>query len=242
MSSDSSGFQTNHQDSLTGLCRICEERARRKYEKTIPKLWVVYKRHIIQVHWLNINGDDTDKHATRMCNRWYTVMKKITQDKRCKYTGQCFSAGDDRLILVTSYWTELQCVHSLCGTGQRRKASQGQVVKKRQREASATFDPPDCSTPPQKQSTLVADAQTSPFQLKTLPILQDADAMDLTERSSFVDCQTSPIKQLQSESVTWVTLLVKERKNIVWLGIKANCHQPPMMQTEFISRWTHCVL
>ena len=95
---------------------------------------------------------------------------------------------------------------------------------------------------PPKQSTLVADAQTSPFQLKTLPILQDADATDLTERSSFVDCQTSPIKQLQSESVTWVTLLVKERKNIVWLGIKANCHQPPMMQTEFISRWTHCVL
>ena len=55
---------------------------------------------------------------------------------------------------------------------------------------------------PPKQSALVADAQTSPFQLKTLPILQDADAMDLTERSSFVDCQTSPIKQLQSESVT----------------------------------------
>jgi len=42
MSSDSSGFQTNHQDSLTGLCRIAE--------KTIPKLWVVYKRDIIQVH------------------------------------------------------------------------------------------------------------------------------------------------------------------------------------------------
>ena len=30
MSSDSSGFQTNHQDSLTGLCRTAE--------KTIPKL------------------------------------------------------------------------------------------------------------------------------------------------------------------------------------------------------------
>ena len=114
-------------------------------------------------------------------------------------------------------------------------------LKKRQREASASFDPPDCSTP-QKQSTLVTDAQTSPFQLKTLPILQDADATDLTERSSFVDCQTSPIKQLQSESVTWVTLLVKEQKNIVWLGREANCHQPPTMQTEFISRQTYCVL
>ena len=49
MSSDSSGFQTNHQDSLTGLCRICGERAKRKYEKTIPKLCVDYESDIIQV-------------------------------------------------------------------------------------------------------------------------------------------------------------------------------------------------
>ena len=62
MSSDSSGFQTNHQDSLTGLCRICGERARRKYEKTIPKLCVDYKSDIIQVYRLNINGDDIDRH------------------------------------------------------------------------------------------------------------------------------------------------------------------------------------
>ena len=55
---------------------------------------------------------------------------------------------------------------------------------------------------PPKQSALVTDAQTSPFQLKTLPILQDADATDLTERSGFVDCQTSPVNQLQSESVS----------------------------------------
>ena len=203
MSSDSSGFQTNHQDSLTGLCRICGERARRKYEKTIPKLWLVYKRDIIQVHWLNINGDDTDKHATRMCTRCYTVMKKITQDERCKYTGQCFSAGDNRLILVTSYWTELQCVHSLCGTGQRRKASQGQVVKKATARSLCIFRPTWLFNPPPKQSALVADAQTSPFQLKTLPILQDADATDLTERSSFVDCQTSPISCSLKVSHEW---------------------------------------
>ena len=49
---------------------------------------------------------------------------------------------------------------------------------------------------------LVTDAQTYPFQIKTLPVLQDADATDLTERSGFVDCQTSPVKQLPSESVS----------------------------------------
>ena len=92
------------------------------------------------------------------------------------------------------------CTHYVAQDKEVRPAKD-RWLKKRQREASASFDPPDCSTPP-KQSTLVTDAQTSPFQLKTLPILQDADATDLTERSSFVDCQTSPIKQLQSESVT----------------------------------------
>ena len=55
---------------------------------------------------------------------------------------------------------------------------------------------------PKKQSALVTAAQTTPFQIKTLPILQDAYATDLTERSGFVDCQTSPVKQLQSESVS----------------------------------------
>ena len=55
---------------------------------------------------------------------------------------------------------------------------------------------------PKKQSALVTAAQTTPFQIKTLPILQDADATELTERSGFVDCQTSPVKQLQSESVS----------------------------------------
>ena len=149
-------------------------------------------------------------------------------------------------VTTDSFWslhTEQNC--SVCthyvAQDKEGRPAKDRWLKKRQREASASFDPPDCSTPP-KQSTLVTDAQTSPFQLKTLPILQDADATDLTERSSFVDCQTSPIKQLQSESVTWVTLLVKERKNIVWLGREANCHQPPMMQTEFISRQTYCVL
>ena len=49
---------------------------------------------------------------------------------------------------------------------------------------------------------LVTDAQTYPFQIKTLPVLTDADATDLTERSGFVVCQTSPVKQLQSESAS----------------------------------------
>ena len=89
MSSDSSGFQTNNHDSLTGLCRICGERARRKYEKTIPKLcvdyksdidggWILYKH---QVYRLNINGDDIDRHPTNICNRCYTVMKKALRTK-----------------------------------------------------------------------------------------------------------------------------------------------------------------
>ena len=59
-------------------------------------------------------------------------------------------------------------------------------LKQRQHGGSASFDPPACSAP-KKQSTLVTDAQTSPFQIKTLPILQDADATDLTERSGFGD-------------------------------------------------------
>ena len=74
-------------------------------------------------------------------------------------------------------------------------------LKQRQHDGSASFDPPGCSTP-KIQSALVTDAQTSPFQIKTLPILQDANARDLTERCGFVDCQTSPVTQLQSESVS----------------------------------------
>ena len=148
MSPDSSGFQTNHQDSLTGLCRICEERARRKYEKTIPKLWVVYKRYIIQVHWLNINGDDTDKHPTRMCNRCYTVMKKSLRTKDVNILDNV-----SQQVTTDSFWslhTEQSCsvcTHYVVQDKEGRPAKD-RWLKKRQREASASFDPPDCSTPP----------------------------------------------------------------------------------------------
>ena len=201
MSSDSSGFQTNHQDSLTGLCRICGERARRKYEKTIPKLCVDYKSDIIQVYRLNINGDDIDRHPTKICNRCYTVMKKALRTKDVNILDNA-----SQRVTTDSFWllhTEQNCrvcTHYVAQDKGGRPAKD-RWLKKRQHNGSASFDTPGCSTP-KKQSTLVTDAQTSPFQLKTLPILQDADATDLTERSGFVDCQTSPIKQLQSESVS----------------------------------------
>ena len=201
MSSDSSGFQTNHQDSLTGLCRICGERARRKYEKTIPKLCVDYKSDIIQVYRLNINGDDIDRHPTKICNRCYTVMKKALRTKDVNILDNA-----SQRVTTDSFWslhTEQSC--SVCthyvAQDKGGRPAKDRWLKKRQHDGSASFDPPGCSTP-QKQSTLVTNAQTSPFQLKTLPILQDADATDLTERSDFVDCQTSPIKQLESKSIS----------------------------------------
>ena len=146
MSSDSSGFQTNHQDSLTGLCRICGERARRKYEKTIPKLCVDYKSDIIQVYRLNINGDDTDKHPTRMCNRCYTVMKKSLRTKDVNILDNV-----SQRVTTDSFWslhTEQSC--SVCthyvAQDKEGRPAKDRWLKKRQREASASFDPPDCST------------------------------------------------------------------------------------------------
>ena len=110
MSSDSSGFQTNHQDSLTGLCRICGERARRKYEKTIPKLCVDYKSDIIQVYRPSINGDDIDRHPTKVRNRCYTVMKKALRKKDVNILDNV-----SQRVMTDSFWsfhTEQSC--SVC--------------------------------------------------------------------------------------------------------------------------------
>ena len=48
MSSDSSGFQTNHQDSLTGFCRICGERARRKYKRQFQNCELFTKETLLK--------------------------------------------------------------------------------------------------------------------------------------------------------------------------------------------------
>ena len=148
MSSDSSGFQTSHQDSLTGLRRICGERARRKYEKTIPKLCVDYKSVIIQVYRLNINGDDTDKHPTRMCNRCYTVMKKSLGTKDVNILDNV-----SQQVTTDSFWslhTEQSC--SVCthyvAQDKEGRPAKDRWLKKRQRE--------------------VTDAQTFPFQIKNV--------------------------------------------------------------------------
>ena len=147
MSSDSSGFQTNHQDSLTGLCRICGERAKRKYEKTIPKLCVDYESDIIQVRWVNISADDTVKYPTRMGNRCYTVMKKALRTKDVNILDNVFQR-----VTTDSFWslhTEQSCsvyTHYVAQDKEGRPAKD-RWLKKRQREASASFDPPDRSTP-----------------------------------------------------------------------------------------------
>ena len=52
-----------------------------KERNSVPKLCVNYKSDIIQVYRLNINGDDTDRHLTRICNRCYTMMKKALEQK-----------------------------------------------------------------------------------------------------------------------------------------------------------------
>ena len=168
MSSDSSGFQTNHQDSLTGLCRICGERARRKYEKTIPKLCVDYKSDIIQVYRLNINGDDIDRHPTKICNRCYTVMKKALRTKDVNILDNA-----SQRVTTDSFWslhTEQSCSACTHYVAQDKggRPAKDRWLKKRQHDGSASFDPPGCSTP-KKQSALVTDGQTSPFQIKTLP-------------------------------------------------------------------------
>ena len=175
MSSDSSGFQTNHQDSLTGLCRICGERARRKCEKTIPKLCVDYKSDIIQVYRLNINRDGTDRHPTRMCNRCYTVMKKALRTKDVNMLDNA-----SHRVMADSFWSLHTaqscsvCTHYVAQDKGGRPAKD-RWFKKRQHEASKStlFDQPDCSTP---KKLNVLYSQTSPFKTNSLPSHQDASS------------------------------------------------------------------
>ena len=142
--------------------------------------------------------------TTTTCNRCYTVVKKALRTK--DVTIPWLDNASQR-VTTDSFWslhTEQSC--SVCthyvAQDKGGRPAKDRWLKQRQHGGSASFDPPGCSTPKKKQSMLVTDAQTSPFQIKTLPILQDADATDPTERSDFVDCQTSPVKQLQSESVS----------------------------------------
>ena len=153
MSCGSSGLQTNYQDSLTGLCRIYGERAKRKYEKSIPKLCADYESNIFQVYRLNINGDDTDRHPTKVCNRCYTMMKKALRIKDMKTL-----VNTSQRIVGNSFWslhTDKNC--SVC-TYYVEQDKGGRPVKdrwlrRRQHDASEStlpFDPPDCSTPQNK--------------------------------------------------------------------------------------------
>lgn len=149
MSCDSSGLQTNHQDSLTGLCRICGERARRKYEKSIPKLCADYKSDIFQVYRLNGNGDDTDRHPTEICIRCYEMMKKALRTKDMKTldnTSQPIVGGSIWLLHTDKNRSE--CTHY----GKQDKggrSAKDRWLRRRQHEASEStlsFDPPDRST------------------------------------------------------------------------------------------------
>ena len=173
MSSESSGL--NHRDVLIGLCRICGERARRKYEKTIPKLCVDYKSDIIQVYRLNINGDDADRHPTRMCNRCYTVMKKALRTKDVDILDNA-----SHRVTTDSFWslhTEQSCNVCTHYAAQDKggRPAKDRWFKKRQHEASKStlFDPPDCSTP---KKLNVSYSQTSPFRINSMPSHQDASS------------------------------------------------------------------
>ena len=136
MSCDSSGLQTNHQDSLTGLCRICGERARRKYKKSIPKLCADYKSDIFQVYRLNGNGDDTDRHPTEICIRCYEMMKKALRTKDMKTldnTSQPIVGGSIWLLHTDKNRSE--CTHY----GKQDKGGRSDKdrwLRRRQHEAS----------------------------------------------------------------------------------------------------------
>ena len=215
MDCDSSGLQTQHQKSLNGLCRICGERAKRKCDKVIPKLCTDYKTDIFQVYRLIINGDNANRHSTKLCYRCYTMMKKALRTKDVKTLD-----NTSQRVVNDSFWSLHTddgcnvCTHYAEQDKGGRPATD-RWLKKRQRDASDSppfFNPPDCSTPT-KQKVSVADAQTSPFQTpsskyitridtQTSPIRQDANATNLKEQSHVVDCQTSPVKQLQSECIS----------------------------------------
>ena len=149
MSCDSLGLQTNHQDSSTGLCRICGERAKRKYEKSIPKLRADYKCDIFQVYRLSINGDDTDRHPTKICNRCYTMKKKVLRTKDMKTLDNTSqrTVGDSFWSLHTDENCSV-CTHYMEQDKGGRPAKD-RWLRRRQHEASEStlsFDPPDRST------------------------------------------------------------------------------------------------
>ena len=96
---------------------------------------------------MNISADDTVKYPTRMGNRCYTVMKKALRTKDVNILDNVFQR-----VTTDSFWslhTEQSCsvyTHYVAQDKEGRPAKD-RWLKKRQREASASFDPPDRSTP-----------------------------------------------------------------------------------------------
>ena len=97
---------------------------------------------------ISINGDDIDEHPTRMCNRCYAVMKKALRTKDVNILDN-FS----QRVTTDSFWSLHSeqscsvCTHYVAQDKEGRPAKD-RWLKKRQREASASFDPPDRSTTP----------------------------------------------------------------------------------------------
>lgn len=214
MSCDSSGTIQSHLASLEGLCRICGERAKKQKEKTVPKLCVDYTSDILQVYRLNVSTDNVNLHPPKICNRCYLMMKKSlrTQDVRV------FENSYQRLV-TSSFWSPHSDDNCQVCTHFTQQNIGGKPIKERwirkrneqdNFDLSMSFHPPEFSTP-KKQKISTADAQTSPFQIEAgprcnvvtqcSPVQQNTTTTHVANKPQTSDFQTSPVKQLQSESI-----------------------------------------
>ena len=96
---------------------------------------------------ISINGDDTDEHPTRMCNRCYAVMKKALRTKDVNIPDN-FSqrATTDSFWSLHAEQSCSVCTHYVAQDKGGRPAK-ARWLKQRQHGGSASFDPPACSAP-----------------------------------------------------------------------------------------------